>query len=177
MFIGDMCKSIYSVGFFILVVKAQEEYPYPIQNNLIYNKFEVGIGSSLQCYDCNSEYDPRCGDPFNPYTIGVINCTDRNTPEHLIDPFDPDIKLKPTLCRKIVQRVEGRTRVIRGCGYIKDSHDDRECFRRTGTKNVDVTHCSCTKSLCNAANSLLHPSMIIFVLPVLNIISKGNFRF
>ncbi|XP_028143040.1 uncharacterized protein LOC114336851 [Diabrotica virgifera virgifera] len=153
MFVGVLCKSVIVVLGFLLVCKAQEEYPYPIQTNLLYNKLDAEYGSILQCYDCNSEYDPRCGDPFNPYTIGMINCTDRNTPEHLLDPDDPEKKLRPTLCRKIVQRVEGKTRVIRGCGYIKDSHDDKQCFRRTGTKNVEVIHCSCTKSLCNAANT------------------------
>ncbi|CAG9855565.1 unnamed protein product [Phyllotreta striolata] len=146
----------------------QYEYAYPNQdNNLLYNRMEHEItrpGDVLQCYDCNSEYDPRCGDPFNPYTIGIVNCTDRNTPEHLIDPVDPNRKLEPKLCRKIVQKVQGKIRVIRSCGYIEDRHDDKKCFKRTGTKDVEVHFCSCTKSLCNAGDRTNGPLRILVLL-------------
>lgn len=56
---------------------------------------------SLRCYDCNSEFDPRCGDPFDPYTIGIVNCTDRRPPEQLLE-LAPDIQ--PKVCRKLVQK-------------------------------------------------------------------------
>ncbi|XP_076264652.1 UPAR/Ly6 domain-containing protein crok-like isoform X2 [Rhynchophorus ferrugineus] len=104
----------------------------------------------LQCYDCNSEYDPRCGDPFNSYTIGIVNCSDIKPPEHLLSPdMLPNQRLKPTVCRKIVQWVEGKKRVIRECGYIQDDRDNKNCLKTTGTKNVDVKYCACTKPLCN----------------------------
>ncbi|CAH1984752.1 unnamed protein product [Acanthoscelides obtectus] len=117
--------------------------------------------SSIQCYDCNSKFDPRCGDPFDPYTIGIVNCSEKRLPHF------------PVLCRKIVQKVEGETRVIRGCGYIRDDHDDKQCFKRTGTANVEVVHCSCTTSLCNSANSI-HLSYLgyfsLLVLAISNVI-------
>ncbi|KAH1003892.1 uncharacterized protein LOC109534372 isoform X1 [Dendroctonus ponderosae] len=114
----------------------------------------------LQCYDCNSAYDPRCGDPFNPYSIGIVNCSEQKPPEHLINPeLHPNQRLKPTVCRKLVQKVEGKKRVIRECGYIMDDRDDKSCPRRTGTKEVEVFYCSCTKPLCNQG-AIIRPASL-----------------
>lgn len=53
------------------------------------------------CYDCNSAYDPNCGDPFEPYTLGKVNCTQQEPLEHLKDKYT-----KPVLCRKTTQKGE-----------------------------------------------------------------------
>ncbi|KAJ8920005.1 hypothetical protein NQ315_006535, partial [Exocentrus adspersus] len=121
---------------------------------------------SLQCYVCNSAYDPRCGDPFNPYSIGVINCTDRAPPEHLRDYLHLDRSVEPVVCRKMVQKVEGQVRVVRSCGYIRDSHDDKKCYRRTGTTAVEVIHCSCTSRLCNSGPLSQNPSLVLVLVTV-----------
>lgn len=55
------------------------------------------VGEAIICYQCNSEYDPRCGDPFDPYSLGTVNCSFQPRLEHLSH-------LEPTLCRKISQR-------------------------------------------------------------------------
>jgi len=60
--------------------------------------FQLLVTTALMCYDCNSEFDPRCGDPFEPYSIGEVNCSKQEPLEHLKD------KYKPTLCRKTVQK-------------------------------------------------------------------------
>ncbi|XP_034101736.1 uncharacterized protein LOC117566357 [Drosophila albomicans] len=103
------------------------------------------VCTALMCYDCNSEYDPRCGDPFEPYSIGEVNCSKQEPLEHLKD------KYKPMLCRKTVQKIYGKTRIVRGCGYIPDERTDKECVRRSGTHDVSATYCACTKELCNTA--------------------------
>lgn len=54
-------------------------------------------GAAVICYQCNSEYDPRCGDPFDPYSLGTVNCSFQPRLEHLNH-------LEPTLCRKITQK-------------------------------------------------------------------------
>lgn len=135
------------------------------------------------CYDCNSAYDPNCGDPFEPYTLGKVNCTQQEVKEHLKDKYT-----QPVLCRKTTQKgmysdmkscigensfifhkllslmkfysltVYGKVRVVRGCGYITDKSDDGLCLKRSGTHDVQAIYCACTGELCNHAASTLYQS-------------------
>lgn len=61
------------------------------------NNIRFAGTKSIICYKCNSKYDPRCGDPFNPYTIGMVDCNITEVPHHLKGN-------EPALCRKSVQR-------------------------------------------------------------------------
>lgn len=109
------------------------------------------VTTALMCYDCNSEYDRRCGDPFDPYSIGEVNCSKQEPREHLKD------KYKPILCRKTVQKIYGKVRIVRGCGYIPDDRsDNNECLKRSGTHDVQALYCACTNDLCNHATSTLN---------------------
>lgn len=108
--------------------------------------FFASRAEAIVCYDCNSEYDPRCGDPFDPYTLGMIDCNDRPALDHLGG-------ANATLCRKLVQKVSEKVRVIRTCGYIEDAERDGGCVSRSGTHDVTVNYCSCKGNLCNAATT------------------------
>ncbi|XP_018393566.1 PREDICTED: uncharacterized protein LOC108772526 [Cyphomyrmex costatus] len=111
-------------------------------------------GEAIICYQCNSEYDPRCGDPLDSYTLGTVNCSFQPRLEHLSH-------LEPTLCRKISQKVYGKERVVRSCGYITDAEKDNgECLMRSGTHDVRAVYCSCTGDLCNSVESLRTPSLL-----------------
>ncbi|KYQ52307.1 hypothetical protein ALC60_08573 [Trachymyrmex zeteki] len=111
-------------------------------------------GEAIICYQCNSEYDPRCGDPLDTYTLGTVNCSFQPRLEHLSH-------LEPTLCRKISQKVYGKERVVRSCGYITDAEKDNgECLMKTGTHDVRAIYCSCTGDLCNSVESLRTPSLL-----------------
>ncbi|XP_039276045.1 uncharacterized protein LOC111058446 [Nilaparvata lugens] len=59
--------------------------------------FVVHKGSSIRCYQCNSEYDPRCGDPFDSYSLGTVNCSMQPALEHLPE-------MQPSICRKNIQK-------------------------------------------------------------------------
>lgn len=72
--------------------------------NVIYVSKNSTKTSLLQCYECNSKYDPSCGDPFNPYSIGVVKCWDKTPPEHLVRHDRRDETIQPMVCRKIVQK-------------------------------------------------------------------------
>ncbi|KAG4067694.1 hypothetical protein HA402_005466 [Bradysia odoriphaga] len=107
------------------------------------------------CYECNSAYDPRCGENFDAFSLALVNCSLKETPSHLRE-------LQPEICRKITQKIFGKVRVIRSCGYIKDQiqtenekekADDtkQKCRKRSGTFEVQSLFCNCDTDECNAA--------------------------
>lgn len=113
--------------------------------------------SAIMCYHCNSAYDPRCADPFNSFSIGIINCSTQQETEH-----QKSLGLQATLCRKTKQKVYGIERVVRGCGYITDDRDDKSCMKRSGTHDVQALYCACTTDLCNASSKVFDPRQIVF---------------
>lgn len=68
----------------------------------MFGRIIAAIGTSaIECYDCSSDNDPRCGDPFDPYTIGMVNCSLKPPLEHLPGQV-------PKLCRKTTQKSKAR---------------------------------------------------------------------
>lgn len=119
-----------------------------VLTTLVIATFSFKLGVSITCYSCNSAYDPRCGDPFDPYTLGTVNCSLLPTPEHLLH-LEYSV---PVMCRKLVQKIYQKRRVIRGCGYITEERND--CYRRSGTFDVDSTYCACKGDICNGSSRL-----------------------
>lgn len=67
--------------------------------NLFVLYFVLAKVSALNCFDCNSLHDPRCGDPFdNSSTLATVDCDLKSHPL--------DVELKSTFCRKITQTGE-----------------------------------------------------------------------
>lgn len=54
-------------------------------------------GDAIRCYDCNSNTDPRCADPFDNSTLHMKNCAYEPALSHY-----PNVK--STMCRKIRQK-------------------------------------------------------------------------
>ncbi|XP_063893187.1 uncharacterized protein LOC110374322 [Helicoverpa armigera] len=105
----------------------------------------VQYASSILCYDCNSAYDPRCGEEFDSFSLGIINCSLRDPPEHL------EPTLEPTFCRSIKMEIYGKTRVVRQCGYLaEDQIQGQSCRRVVGNGDLFVTYCTCNTDLCNS---------------------------
>ncbi|KAK0182163.1 hypothetical protein PV327_000326 [Microctonus hyperodae] len=125
-----------------------------IQRKLVQAGGSIG-SDAVVCYQCNSAFDPRCGDPFDPYSLGTVNCSFQQRLEHLNN-------MEPTLCRKISQKVYGKERVVRGCGYITDERDNAACVRRVGTHDVMAHYCSCTTDLCNTASGQMPMIGLLF---------------
>jgi len=123
----------------------------------VFFAFVVKGAKSIICYKCNSKYDPRCGDPFNPYTIGLVDCNITEVPSHLQGK-------EPSLCRKSVQRIHRSIRIVRDCGYVEDLvHDNQDCYGRLGSHDIDVTHCSCTSNMCNGSTTSVSKEGLLYM--------------
>lgn len=54
-------------------------------------------GLSIKCWECRSDSDPKCSDPFDNSTLAITDCSKSDPKEHL-----PGVKA--TMCRKIRQK-------------------------------------------------------------------------
>lgn len=108
-------------------------------------------GYCIKCWVCRSDSDPKCADPFDNSTVPITDCTH--------EPYLPHFPgVRPTMCRKIRQKVNGQWRYFRNCAYLGEpgiEGDERFCLMRTGTYNIFMEYCTCnSKDGCNSAGSL-----------------------
>ncbi|XP_066586205.1 UPAR/Ly6 domain-containing protein crok-like [Prorops nasuta] len=103
---------------------------------------------TIKCWVCRSDSDPKCADPFDNSTVPITDCKQEPTLPHL-----PNVR--PTMCRKIRQKVHNKWRYFRSCAYMGEpgiEGDERFCLMRTGTYNIFMEYCTCnSKDGCNAA--------------------------
>lgn len=59
--------------------------------------------SAIKCWECNSNHDRRCMDPFDNSTLFPIDCSKSTSKPTHLDPSDPDTDLRGTMCRKMIQ--------------------------------------------------------------------------
>lgn len=106
-------------------------------------------GLSIKCWSCRSDEDPKCADPFDNSTVPITDCKQEGDLDHL-----PGVR--PTMCRKIRQKVYGIWRYFRSCAYMGEpgiGGDERFCLMRTGTHNIFIEYCTCnSKDGCNSAS-------------------------
>lgn len=98
---------------------------------------------------CRSDTDPKCSDPFDNSTVPITDCKQEPDLQHL-----PGVR--PTMCRKVRQKVNGEWRYFRSCAYLGEpgiAGDERFCLMRTGTYNIFMEYCTCnSKDGCNVAS-------------------------
>ncbi|XP_017769426.1 PREDICTED: uncharacterized protein LOC108557430 [Nicrophorus vespilloides] len=117
-------------------------------------------GWSIKCWDCRSDADPKCSDPFDNTTFAITDCKQQKL-AHLGN-------LQSTMCRKIRQKIHGVWRYIRSCAYLGEpgiQGDERFCLMRTGTYNIFMEYCTCnSKDGCNTGSLKgLSPSLLISI--------------
>ncbi|CAH0720356.1 unnamed protein product, partial [Brenthis ino] len=65
----------------------------------------------IKCWNCRSNNDPKCADPFDNSTVPITDCDQERGLPHL-----PGVR--PSMCRKIRQKVNGEWRYFRDCAYL-----------------------------------------------------------
>ncbi|XP_075234961.1 crooked isoform X2 [Lycorma delicatula] len=115
--------------------------------------------NSIKCWVCRSDSDPKCADPFDNTTVPITDCKQEADLPHV-----PNVR--PTMCRKIRQKVNGEWRYFRSCAYLGEpgiEGDERFCLMRTGSYNIFMEYCTCiSKDGCNTA-ALTSCSIILIV--------------
>ncbi|KAK6627808.1 hypothetical protein RUM44_010287 [Polyplax serrata] len=113
--------------------------------------FSIQEVVGIKCWVCRSDVDPKCKDPFDNSSFPITDCRQEPELAHL-----PGIR--PTMCRKIRQKVNGEWRYYRSCAYLGEpgiENDERFCLMRTGTYNIFMEYCTCnSKDGCNSGSSI-----------------------
>uniref|UniRef100_A0A1A9VA75 Uncharacterized protein n=1 Tax=Glossina austeni TaxID=7395 RepID=A0A1A9VA75_GLOAU len=122
-----------------------------LENNLLLALLALFLfktAESIKCWECRSDSDPKCADPFDNSTLVITDCS-----------LEPELKhlpgVKATMCRKIRQKAHGEWRYFRSCAYMGEpgiEGDERFCLMRTGSYNIFMEYCTCnSKDGCNGA--------------------------
>ncbi|XP_022822533.1 uncharacterized protein LOC111353674 [Spodoptera litura] len=123
------------------------------------------IGSCLRCYQCNSEQDPACGDPFKG-SKHVVDCMSQDSINYntlylrSILPAEvfSSVVGAPRYCHKIVMQTGA---VVRTCLDANPADINHTCRSMESSKlntadpSKKIKYCSvCDKDTCNAATSM-----------------------
>ncbi|XP_058450102.1 uncharacterized protein LOC131429779 [Malaya genurostris] len=141
---------------------------YLLVLGVVFITFTVQMVLGIKCWECRSDSDPKCSDPFDNSTLQITDCRQVEPKEHL-----PGVRA--TMCRKIRQKVHGEWRYFRSCAFMGEpgiEGDERFCLMRSGTYNIFMEYCTCnSKDGCNAASqfapqfaSVLSLAIIGFIL-------------
>ncbi|XP_072944666.1 UPAR/Ly6 domain-containing protein bero-like [Epargyreus clarus] len=125
----------------------------------------VKIGSCLQCYQCNSQSDPMCKDPFTKSP--VVDCSTQDSVNYVrnylgsILPQELMVAVAgaPRYCHKVVMQ-SGTT--VRTCLDVNPNDPNQTCRQIEQTAKLtpldstkQIKHCSvCDKDRCNGAASI-----------------------
>merc|ERR1712025_458961 len=135
--------------------------------------FAVISGYSIKCWECRSDGDPKCADPFDNTSFPITDCSHKQEREHLPG-------LESTMCRKIRQKVNGEWRFIRSCAFLGEpgvGNDERYCIHRSGTYNIHVEYCTCRKKDgCNSVAGRGADWRVVISLLILGLIRRWGAR-
>lgn len=112
-----------------------------------------------RCYECTSVLHPGCADLYEgsekfPHAgkLKYNYSKECSLPE--LQPYREPGKPAPVAvgCRKILQEVDGHTRVVRECAYtLPDGADEVVGLKRTGNQGVRLFYYQCPRDNCNGA--------------------------
>lgn len=151
-----------------------EMYKYFYFFFFLYTAYLIHPGSSIKCWVCRSDGDPKCADPFDNRSFPITDCSHEKERVHLPG-------LESTMCRKIRQKVNGEWRYIRSCAFLGEpgvGSDERYCIHRSGTYNIHVEYCTCRKKDgCNSSSIIeLNWTFVTGLIVTIGIINQWRFR-
>ncbi|XP_021701378.1 uncharacterized protein LOC5564977 [Aedes aegypti] len=139
---------------------------YMITFGIVFIVVAVQMAYSIKCWECRSDSDPKCADPFDNSTLSITDCRQVESKEHL-----PGVRA--TMCRKIRQKVHGEWRYFRSCAFMGEpgiGGDERFCVMRSGTYNIFMEYCTCnSKDGCNSAPQFTPTKWSVTIIAVLSI--------
>ncbi|XP_050311468.1 uncharacterized protein LOC126747026 isoform X2 [Anthonomus grandis grandis] len=122
--------------------------------------------SGIKCWNCRSDADSKCSDPFDNATFAITDCDQEKPAAYIFDKYDIKSQ-KSTMCRKIRQKVNGVWKYFRSCAFLGEigiKGDERFCLMRTGTYNIFMEYCTCnSKDGCNTSSLMSVSSVLVGV--------------
>jgi len=122
------------------------------------------IGYAIKCWDCRSDADSKCADPFDNTTFAITDCSQAKPIPYIYDKDNYKTQTS-TMCRKIRQKVNGVWKYFRSCAFLGEKGikgDERFCLMRTGTYNIFMEYCTCnSKDGCNTSSHMSHSIILV----------------
>lgn len=124
-------------------------------------------GACLRCYQCNSQQDPSCADPYKAPAVHLKDCASQDSINYnqlflrtiLPSELSSHVQGAPRYCHKIVMQ---SGTVIRTCLDDNPTDINHTCVLLENASKLPQTdamnkvkHCSvCEKDSCNGASSI-----------------------
>lgn len=78
------------------IIATTNGYERKIKNETFF-VLSIWLGLAIKCWECRSDTDPKCADPFDNSTLSITDCKQVPELSHL-----PGVR--PTMCRKVRQK-------------------------------------------------------------------------
>ncbi|CAH0390220.1 unnamed protein product [Bemisia tabaci] len=113
----------------------------------------------IKCWQCSTDVDPRCGEPFNHTQFTLTDCDRERTHSAYLQDH--------AVCRKSIHRINDERVIIRSCSWEPDNKNvEGPCSPSSSPSYIKVEFCeTCNTDACNKAPTL-RESIIAIVLPV-----------
>ncbi|XP_073970379.1 UPAR/Ly6 domain-containing protein crok-like [Rhodnius prolixus] len=126
--------------------------------------FTINTGCCIKCYDCSTERNKKCFDPFVKNDMGQTECSSSITAK-LTDVFGPITGGAPNeyVCVKTNTSTAGSTKIVRSCVDKLEKNNYCEELKKswlTGTVHFCGT---CESDGCNGAGKLKEIWLAIIV--------------
>ncbi|XP_055919056.1 uncharacterized protein LOC129951072 [Eupeodes corollae] len=105
---------------------------------------------AINCYQCESATDDKCGEQFNPEGVRKVDCSKSPMPRFLQNLLSIT---NATGCMKTINEAAGNKRIIRSCYFGDVKSTSSGCQSDPSLPFVKQISCDvCTDNLCNGSS-------------------------